>query len=847
MIYKPHTFIAVCCVLFSNAIYAQATQPNIIFIISDDLATYIEGYNAQPQILTPNLYALEQKGTVFLNAHAPAPKCAPSRTSILVGKDCDYTKVYDNTSYACMDFRKNFKPAYGNAEVFTLPEYLKDSANYYTYEIGKVFHCYEAYSDFDQTNPDPCTRDFSWNDEFTYVQDDIIDPIGNAENEGIFLLKWARLDDSIIPYMEDDVSVNKAIEFLQDYDTYGNAITCGKPAFFLGLGIKQPHAPLYVPESFFPADYMNSIYDEPFNKPYNDPYNAYPYNGIVMPRQPDPVWSDYDSLGYMGQLFASTNEHDQFMAYGYDIPLPEIDPMLSDSERIAILQESQRANAVMAYLAGIQFADYEIGRFLDELELHPEIYNNTIIIFTGDHGFSMGTKKHWGKFSMWETDQRVPLMYIDLRNPVHNICSKAVSTMDIFPTVLDLIDEPEPTFTDGSKYLDGFSFLPLTVNPDMAWEGGSLGIVRTKNSAGTLNDGSCFSQYSVKTNRFHLIQYHTNNAPPLLTCDAAASQTEEELYDIGENRETDPNEWNNLIDDPAYAPVKQYLENFLPGGSMYKVKPFVATIYTTLPPACLLKNSAKIKLRSDLYNDAGSIIGGAALSSYTFKWTNNLTPAIYTGRNYTFSLATIPAATFAASDKIIFYLTVTETATGKTVAFNTKTYYINTATKPIINFNLECDAVQLTAKVIDYTLTGTYSGTSWDFGDGIIRNEYLPDTHTYASPGLYAVKNTVMYGNGCSVSKTKTADVLLREGIVEVNCTIYPNPASGALYITVDHPFENTRLQIINVLGESVYVANTIDGEKTISLDISNLPQGNYWLQLNATDWNLNKMFVVQR
>ncbi len=830
-----------------NVILAQAEQPNIIYIISDDLATYIQGYNSQPQVLTPNLYALQQQGTVFLNAHAPSPKCAPSRTSILVGKDSEYTQVYDNTSYACLDFRKNFKPIYGNGEVFTLPEYLKDSAGYYTYSIGKVFHCYEAYADFDSDNPDPCSRDFSWNDEFTYVQDDIIDPIGNAANEGIFLLKWARLDDSILPYMEDDVSVNKAIEFIQDFDTFGTDITCGKP-FFLGLGIKQPHAPLYVPESFFPDWYLGDIYAEPFNKPYNEPYNAYPPNGLVMPPQPNPVWSDYDSLSYMGQLFASTNEHDQFMSYGYDlVPLPEIDPILTDSERIAILQESQRANAISAYIAGIQFADYEIGRFLDELALHPEVYNNTIIILTADHGFSMGTKKHWGKFSLWETDLRVPLMYIDLRNPVHNVSNKAVSTMDIFPTILDLLDVEEPTFLDGSRYLDGYSFLPLTQNPTLPWEKASLAIIRTKNSAGTLNDGSCFSQYSVKNNRFHYIQYHSNNAPPLLTCDELASQTEEELYDIGENRETDPNEWNNLIGNPDYELILNYMKAFVPGGSLYNKQPYSASIYTTLPPACLIKNTAKIKLKSDLYNELGTLLAPAATTEYTFTWTNSLTAATFTGKNYTFNMASIPAATFAAASEIIFYLEVTENATGNLVAFNTKTYYINTATKPVINFNLECDAINLTATIIGHTLSGTYTSNSWDFDDGTVLKEYEPNTHTYATPGIYPVVNTVGYGNGCFISKTRSADVLLRVGELNVNCNIYPNPSTGEINIVVDHALLNTNIQIINVLGQTVFEDVISNGTYNVELKMNHLPQGNYWVRLNNGDWNTNEMFVIQR
>ncbi len=51
----------------------------------------------------------------------------------------------------------------------------------------------------------------------------------------------------------------------------------------------------------------------------------------------------------------------------------------------------------MAYLAAINFADEQIGRVISALESYPDIYNNTIIVYTSDHGFSLGEKKHWGK------------------------------------------------------------------------------------------------------------------------------------------------------------------------------------------------------------------------------------------------------------------------------------------------------------------------------------------------------------------------------------------------------------------------------------------------------------------
>ncbi|MEZ5012994.1 MAG: sulfatase-like hydrolase/transferase [Chitinophagales bacterium] len=834
-------FLIICAFRLSAQV---AEKPYIILIEMDDLNTYIQGYPAFPQATTPNLYAMEQNGTVFTNVHCVSPKCAPSRTSMLTGKDVTYTQVYDNTTYKCNDFRKNFNVIKGNEEVFTLPEYLKDSCGYYTYNIGKILHCYENYSDFDDATADACARQYSWNDEFVYVEDDIIDPIGDAENDGLYLLKWAHLNDTILPYMEDDVSVDQAIDFLQAFATEGTAITCGDP-FFLALGIKKPHAPFYVPESFFSADYLDDFFADPYNKPYNDPYNAYPYNGLVMPPQPEPRWADYDSLGYMGKLFASTNEENQFAAYGDGLAvLPEIDPDLTDSERVQILNESQRANAILAYLAGVNLLDYELGRFFTELQSHPDIYNNCVIIITSDHGFSLGTKKHWGKYSMWEPDMQIPFIYIDMRDPVYQVCDKSVSHLDLFPTVLDMLDVPEPTFADGSRYLDGYSILPLVNNPNLHWERPALGTIRVKEAGGVLQEGSCFSQFSVRTNRFHLIRYATNNIPPDLECNEALSQLEYELYDVGEHRETDPNEWNNLWDDPEYAPVMQYLLQFLPDSSMYNRRAFSVDINAVNALPCMLPNNAKIKLKANLYDTTGVALGGAG---YTFIWTNSLTGAISYGKTYAFNMLTVPPAVFSAQDHIMFYLDVIDNVSGARVAFNTRTFYINTANTPNATYTLLNDVPSLSTTVTDYTISGTYASTSWNFGDGtVLNNDLIPDTHHYAAAGVYPVKNYIAFGNGCS-RVIKHNAILMREGEPEMQWTVYPNPASTDLHILFREHLTDATITVVNIMGQqcaSEHIAGVLND---YTLDISALPAGTYLLEVRSGIHLLHKIFEVAR
>lgn len=816
----------------------QAQQPNIIFITIDDLNDYTEDLGGHPQVETPNLTNIATYGTSFTNAYCAAPQCGPSRTCILSGKDVAYTQVYNNTTYKCKSFRANFSPLKGNAEVTTLPEYLKDNGGYFTYTINKIFHCYDNKIDYDSLTADPCAKGLSWNRCFVYLDDDIIHTIGDANNEGIQTFMWSRLNDSLESDMEDHVAVDTAIQFLQDYAD-GAVNTCGHP-FFLAVGIAKPHHPLYVPESYFNDFYQSDFYELPYVKPYNDPANATPYNGIVMPPQPDTMYNDFLHLGTLAQAFAHPGIYNTFEDWRQAlVPQPTVDAALSDSERNFILEESERANAVMAYLAAIKFADAQVGRLFAELQTHPEIFNNTILVIAGDNGFSLGEKKHWRKGCLWETDERVPFIIADLRNINPQVCNRTVSLLDIYPTICDMLGIGEPAFDDGSRYLDGKSLVPLLENPTLAWEKPSLATI--KDTQG--EQGSCFPQYTVRNERFHYIRYASNNAYPDLSCNEAASVREEELYDIGENRETDPNEWNNLINDPEYAPVTDYLEEFLPGGTLYMQKALSVNITNkTLP--CFVGNHTILKLKTVLHDTLGNAIGPAGAAAYQVKWTNSLTGEIFYGTIYSFNTETIPAAVFATHDHILFYVEVTETATSKLMGFCTKTIYINNANAPVASFNLAIDDATNGVDIIDYSITGSYTDTYWTYSDGGSSEDFIPPTHYFAAPGTYQIRNYIEYGNGCSKSVPKLAHIT-RMGIMPVEMELFPNPATDRLTVIIESGVQNAQLTVTNLLGQIIYTEKISDGTNAVQVDVSKFPAGNYILNIQNNGINNYKTFNV--
>ncbi|MBC8045247.1 MAG: sulfatase-like hydrolase/transferase [Fimbriimonadaceae bacterium] len=831
-------------------LFSQSTeQPNIIFIILDDLNDYVEDYDGQPQVETPNIHAIADNGTTFTKAYCTSPQCGPSRMSMLTGKDADYTKIYTNTEIICNDFRENFTEENNNAEVFTLPEYLKDSAGYFTYGINKLFHCHEDYPDYDSLNADACNRNFSWNKLVTFPggENHDVSLAGQEIDNGVSGLNHAAIDNSWENKMFDYVAVDSAIYFLNAYTT-DNSIACGKP-LFLAVGLRRPHNPLFIPEKYFDENYFPDFYETPFNKPYNDPYNAFPYNGVIMPPQPDTMWNDFYHLpenGVAQSIALETNVHENLMqsAQGYWSDLPEIDPTFSNAERLFIIQESTRANAVLAYLAAIKFVDAQVGRLYDYLQTHPEFLNNTIIIIASDNGYSLGEKQHWRKGSLWETDIRIPLIIADMRNPNQQLCSKTVSLLDIYPTIIEMLELNEPVFSDGSKYLDGKSLLPLLNNSERSWSHPIL--VSTKNKP--MSEGNCFPQYTVRDERFHYIKYKSNNSVyGITTCDEINNILEEEFYTLGKNYNIDPFEWDNRINDETYQPVIKYLQQWLPDSVMYMQNAFETKIENDITK-CFVEKTDTLHLTAEVFDTSGNIV--TDFDGYTLQWTNNLTSDVFYGDEIDFPVNNLSDALYDGQTRIFFYLNLYDAAT-KNIGFDMQYYFINPLNQPGVTFTTEMINGETTVTINDYTITGTYNNTWWDFGDGTIVHDLIPAPHIYNEAGDYTVTNYVQYGNDTSCINTYTASVYaILINPEDYPVYLFPNPAQQYLTIALDKYDAEVKTEIFDVLGKK-YLQFETDSTQLIqdafTIDVSALHNGQYIIKCTTGNNIFNAKCIIMR
>ncbi len=280
---------------------------------------------------------------------------------------------------------------------------------------------------------------------------------------------WGPLD---VPdeAMSDWKVTQWATEFLGDRHD--------KP-FFLAVGLFRPHLPWYVPRKYF---------------------EQVPLDKIVRPNtRPD----DLDDVPPLGRRMARPNgDHRKVMA------------------------SNNWDKAIQGYLASIAFTDACVGRLLTALE-ESDYARNTIIVMWTDHGWHLGEKQHWRKFTLWEEATRVAMTIVAPGvTGTGQRCARTVSLLDVYPTLVELCglsDRPG---------LEGVSLMPLLKNPEAAW-----------NRPAVTTHGR--NNHAVRSERWRYIRYRDGS---------------EELYD----HERDPMEWSNLASRPEMAAVISELGAWLP-------------------------------------------------------------------------------------------------------------------------------------------------------------------------------------------------------------------------------------------------------------------------------------------
>ena len=220
----------------------------------------------------------------------------------------------------------------------------------------------------------------------------------------------------------DHKTASKVIELMREHRN---------EPFFLAAGFVRPHYPMVQPKQYF---------------------DQYPFNKIKLPDQfPD----DLDDIPKLG--FAKSR---------------------SATNKIGGFPDNQK-RMWSAYYASTQFMDDQVGRILDELK-SLGLEENTVVVFTSDHGYHLGEHTFWQKSNLHEEVTKVPLI-ISVPGMKAGRSESIVELVDLMPTLAELCDIKIP------RGLHGESLVPVLKNPSASVKDGALSFnnsgisYRTKN------------------------------------------------------------------------------------------------------------------------------------------------------------------------------------------------------------------------------------------------------------------------------------------------------------------------------------------------------------------------------
>ena len=365
---------------------------NVLFIISDDLTATALSCYGNTVCQTPNIDRLATQGTRFTRAYCQGTYCGPSRASFMSGYYPHATGVLGYTSP---------RPAIG--ERATWAQHFKN-AGYYTARVSKIYHMgvpggiEEGGDGRDQNGGDGSDDPASWTEKFNSPGPEWKAPGVGETLEGNPDGKKPVVGGNTFVVVEaeggdlahaDGRTAAKAVELIEQHS---------ERPFFLAVGFVRPHVPFVAP------------------KPYFAPF--LPYEKLTLPPKVAGDWED--------------------------IPKAGINYKTSLNMKMDIRRQKK---ALGGYYACVAYMDAQVGKVLDALQKSGHA-DDTIVIFTSDHGYHLGEHDFWAKVSLRDESAMVPLI-IRVPGKKPAVCHSLTELLDLFPTVASLCGLEVPSRLQG--------------------------------------------------------------------------------------------------------------------------------------------------------------------------------------------------------------------------------------------------------------------------------------------------------------------------------------------------------------------------------------------------------------
>ncbi len=493
-------------VFFSCNSNKEDTRPNILFIMSDDhayqaISSY--GYNLNN---TPNIDRIAKEGAIFKNSFVTNSICAPSRAVMLTGKHSFLNGKVDNIQ----DF---------NWDQNSFAKELKKSG-YQTALIGKI-HLRGLPQGFDYSAVLPGQGHY-------YNPDFIIDGV------------MERIQGYVTT-----ITTNLSLDWLK------NKREKNKP-FLLLYHQKAPHRNWQSEEK-----YLTLFDDKTFDFPSNffDDYKgrkAAAAQEMMISASEDQLAETHGPGGHgrwghdfklltdpYGRDTRFNQELERFTPEQKKAWLDAYTPK-NDAMRNANLKGKDLAlwkfnRYLKDYLRTIQSVDDGVGEVLNYLD-EAGLSDNTIVVYTSDQGFYLGEHGWFDKRFMYEESLKTPfLIRYPKEIPAGSQVNELIQNLDYAPTFLDYANVKIP------EDMQGESFRKIVSNETEEWRDAIYYTYYEYPSVHMVK-----RHYGIRTNRYKLIHFYYDI-------------DEWELFDL----QNDPNEMNNIYDDPKYSEIKEQMHKKL--------------------------------------------------------------------------------------------------------------------------------------------------------------------------------------------------------------------------------------------------------------------------------------------
>jgi len=357
-------------------------------------------------------------------------------------------------------------------DLVTIPQLFRNKG-YFTAGLGKLLHL----GTDEEGNPTLFRDDASFDYSFKAMgKEPKIGREGEGRKLGDGTVNWAqwRAAEGGDIAQADGMIAAEAVRLLEENHD--------KP-FFIGVGFHKPHDPFVAPKEYF---------------------ELYPLGKVKV--KPDPK----DRT-------------------------PLLKHALPDAYNFETFTDKDRREFKRAYHACTSFVDAQVGKVLETMD-RLELWENTIVVLLGDHGYHLGEHGWWNKVTVFDIGARVPLvMWVPDSGGMGSKTEAVVELLDLYPSLVELCSLEAP------HELQGKSMKPIVMDPSTSWKRPAF----TQVVRDTVGMG-----YSVRYGDWRLIQWGK---------DASGGF---ELHNVIKDKEG----FYNHANDPEHAAIRDRLRRLLKKG-----------------------------------------------------------------------------------------------------------------------------------------------------------------------------------------------------------------------------------------------------------------------------------------